>query len=289
MTHKKKKHHHNNEQLQQQQQQQQEQQTAPDLTLTHGYAYISLEGTFIDAIAQRHDSIPDHMIKNRINRDGSPKSHVTILHPKELKQALEAANIELPKKKHKSQALKKLIQWIIDHVGEPTSWSKGEGWPKDLGLAYVEKQEDDNNEATTSQAYFHVLHWPLGHKIRQMLHLEPAFFHVTVGFNPKDVHGLYKGPGTLVSLMDNSHRHKRFQQTEEKQTIIELTHLLKISSQYTKDKVFLNALANRCTCYQEVLDACSTEWTFVQQFITTSTQEDVDEACKKLEYLDTSE
>ncbi|KAG2217502.1 hypothetical protein INT45_012620 [Circinella minor] len=302
MTHKKKKHHHNSDQqqhhqpnldlpklpdhdqpiadqlqqlLQQQPQQQTlQQQTPPDLILTHGYAYLSLEGTFIDSIAQ-HDTIPNHMVENRIKRDGSSKSHVTILHPKELNQALEAANIELPKKKYKSQALKKLIQWIIDHVGEPSNWSKQEDWPKDLGLAYVEKQQDDDDDKTVkSKAYFHVLHWPFGHKIRQMLHLEPAFFHVTVGFDPKDVHGLYKGPGTLVSLMD--HRHNRFDYTQEEQTIIQLTYLLKLSPQYTKDEMFLNALVNQCTYYQNILDARSIKWRFIQQFITTSTQE-VDE------------
>ncbi|KAI9255166.1 hypothetical protein BDA99DRAFT_518056 [Phascolomyces articulosus] len=293
MTHKKKKQHEKNNKEQQEQQvtqddhhdnqpneqQQQEEEVVepkpqPLIELTHGYAYISLEGFYIDTIGYQRHGISPSLIQNRIQRDGHDHSHITLIHRKELKLAMEAANIEFPKKKRKAQAMKNLIQWIMERVGEPSQWKEYD-WPMDLGLAHVEKQEEEQQQKLTSKAYYRVLHWPLGQKIRALLNLEPAFFHVTIGFDPKDVHGIYKGPGTLLCLKEQQYpsplsHHIRFDEVQKEQQgmIHDLTRLLYIAPHYTKDMVFLNALANQCSCYREQLETCRIDWTFIQQHIT---------------------
>ncbi|SAM03811.1 hypothetical protein [Absidia glauca] len=47
-------------------------------------------------------------------------------------------------------------------------------------------------------SYFRVIHWPFGQKIRAHLGLPPTSFHITVGFDPKDVHHSPKGPDTIL-------------------------------------------------------------------------------------------
>ncbi|KAI8144344.1 hypothetical protein BJV82DRAFT_607072 [Fennellomyces sp. T-0311] len=212
-----------------------EEQEKPLLALGHGYTYIALEGTLIDAIGNQCQDVDAEFVANRHNRDGGSHSHMTLIHPKEITKAFEAAGIEVHKKR-KSRALRALIAWILDKVGEPSTWTD---LPIDLGRGHVRNEE--------SEAYYNVLHWSMGEHIRRQLGLEPAFFHVTIGFHPTDVHGLYKGPGTLLIL--------RQQRIERDQ----LVKLIQIAPLYTSDTVFIKALATHC-----VKGHLSIDWSLVQ-------------------------
>ncbi|KAI8099016.1 uncharacterized protein BX664DRAFT_320181 [Halteromyces radiatus] len=46
-------------------------------------------------------------------------------------------------------------------------------------------------------SYFRVIYWPFGQKLRQHFGLPPCHFHITIGFDPKDIH-THKGPNTLL-------------------------------------------------------------------------------------------
>ncbi|KAI9499076.1 hypothetical protein BDB00DRAFT_333205 [Zychaea mexicana] len=275
----------------------------PAITLTYGYAYISVKGAYINEIGRRNYGVPHHYVQNRWTRDGSDHSHLTLIPPQELKVALANAGITLPKKRQ-SRAIKALIQWITERVGDPATWNPND-WPVDLGLAFSNKQEKVVQEhegrgggassvskrIISSKAYYRVMHWPFGERIRQLLQLKPAFFHVTVGFDPTDVHGVYKGPGTLLSLDTSSsllyyhHTATQYGIDEEQVLVNELANLVKVACHYIKDILFLDALANRCLCYREQLDACAVNWKFILQYSSSLQLSEGDELCMYLCFI----
>lgn len=53
-------------------------------------------------------------------------------------------------------------------------------------------------ENEKSKTYFMVISWDTGNQIRRGLGLPPKDFHVTVGFDPTDIHDANKGLGSLV-------------------------------------------------------------------------------------------
>lgn len=122
-------------------------------------------------------------IQARVCRDGN-KAHVTVVSPPELRGWLDeytmkalAADPTLSKGKAKEAAKTSLKE----QVG---SWVVGNLYSRGLG-----KAKADGNEA-----YFMVLDWPEGRKLRESLGLDGdgQDFHVTVGFKGADVHGVRK-------------------------------------------------------------------------------------------------
>ncbi|CDH48533.1 predicted protein [Lichtheimia corymbifera JMRC:FSU:9682] len=217
--------------------------TDTPLALKAGYAYVSLEGTAIEAITHQEqpmDVIPAHFVQNRIERDGHPWHHVTIINPTELPRALEAIGIEYDKKK-KYHLVRALVDHILREFGDANLWDP----PEDLGLAYAEHND--------TKAYYHVLHWPFGHRIRDRLGLGPAFFHVTIGFDHKDVHGTYKGPGTLLCLS-----HPGFYQKHHFERLAELAPF------YNNDYDFIKALVKQGIATSNFRIAMSLGWTYLR-------------------------
>lgn len=213
------------------------------LALKAGYAYVSLEGTAIEAISQQEqpvDVIPPHYIQNRIRRDGHAWHHVTVINPRELPTALEAIGIEYDKKK-KYHLVRALVDYLLREFGDANLWEP----PEDLGLAYAEHDG--------TKAYYHVLHWPFGHRIRNRLGLGPAFFHVTIGFDDKDVHGTYKGPGTLLCLSHPSFYTKHHYE-----------RLAELAPSYNNDYDFIKALVKQGLATHNFRIAMSLGWTYLR-------------------------
>ncbi|KAI7878939.1 hypothetical protein K492DRAFT_179103 [Lichtheimia hyalospora FSU 10163] len=213
------------------------------LALKAGYAYVSLEGTAIEAISHQEQTmnvIPPHYIQNRVQRDGHSWHHVTIINPKELPRALEAIGIEYDKKK-KYHLVRALVDHLLREFGDANLWDP----PEDLGLAYAEHQD--------TKAYYHVLHWPFGHRIRERLGLGHAFFHVTIGFDHKDVHGTYKGPGTLLCLS-----HSNFYQKHHYERLADL------APYYNNDYDFIKALVKQGLATHNFRISMSLAWTYLR-------------------------
>ncbi|CEP15253.1 hypothetical protein [Parasitella parasitica] len=161
--------------------------------------YLSLRGEYINRIGSRKEHVVTvEFIENRLLRDGKDKGHhVTVINHLEINDRLPKTIVddngnEKPlsgKKKNKlfKEAQQKLLHSIIDRFGNPSKWEK----PVDLGLG--------STKAEDAKAYYRVIFWPFGQRIRHSVGLGMTDFHITVGFSPHDVHQ-YKGPGTLLCL-----------------------------------------------------------------------------------------
>ena len=116
----------------------------------------------------------DEMIAARKQRDGN-KAHITVAGPKDAKDAVaERAKKDGSSKGAAEKALKE----------ELASMRGGSFTVKGLGHA----------ESGGKEAYFVVIDWSEGEKIREQLGLDPRGqdFHITVGFKGGDVHGVPK-------------------------------------------------------------------------------------------------
>lgn len=122
-------------------------------------------------------------IDARRKRDGS-KAHVTVVGPPEARQVLEQfakeaieADPTISKGKAKDAAKARIKEMLAD-------WRVDSIRSRGLGKA----------EAGSNEAYFMVLDWPEGRKLREALGLDGdgQDFHVTVGFKGADVHGVRK-------------------------------------------------------------------------------------------------
>ncbi|KAI8376443.1 uncharacterized protein BYT42DRAFT_615179 [Radiomyces spectabilis] len=185
--------------------------------------YISVVGSYFDDLAfECQGSVPPIFLENRLKRDGD-HHHVTLINPVELGQVMEDLGYE-KKKKERMKNARLLLKDIETHF--PTN----DGWelPTDLGMGRI---VDKQNGACTM---YRVLCWPLGQEIRHHYGLKPCHFHITVGFNPTDIHQ-YKGPATLDILCGRA-TPKRHQ----------LKQLSSVTSYYSHDYRFLGALFRQC-------------------------------------------
>jgi hypothetical protein len=156
------------------------------------------------------------MSSNRIKRDGLQHHHLTFINPIELKAT--ASQLQITKK-----AASRIIEHIRTQHGSPQTWEP----PLDLGAGRI----FGNDNAVT---VFKVIHWPAGQVIRHSLGLGSTFLHVTLGFDPVDIHQ-YKGPGTLDVL--NARAPCSNQNIER---------LTSVHSHYLDDLIFLRKLALQC-------------------------------------------
>lgn len=202
------------------------------LVLRSVFSYIALEGPLIDEYGNRdRGRVPRRHLRNRLARDKKDRYHVTVINPQEITQAIAAIGLE-----DSAGNKKKKVKLLGKHINAEFVYGAVDGIPPpvDLGLAHVQTEAGH-------EAYYRVLHWPFGQQIRRSLGLPPTSFHITVGFDPTDVHGVYKGPGTLLSL-----KHKTC--TDE-----ELEHLARIAQDhYAEDRVFLKALLGQCVALERV-------------------------------------
>lgn len=193
------------------------------LTMEVVAQYISVGGSIIDQIGKEGTppNLPQKFINNRKERDKTEHFHITFANHLELKELFNEKQI--PKKKRYHE-LKKLVEELINVYGKPDTWEK----PIDLGLGYLK-------ENRTERSYFRVIYWPFGQKMRKHIGLNLTNFHITIGFNPKDIHS-YKGPATLEGLV------KRKNSISPKR----LPMLANIANDYTHDIEFLQHLLRLC-------------------------------------------
>lgn len=199
--------------------------------------YISIEGSLIQSIGQQstEQHVPAEYRRNKDERDsariskkekslrqqeGGQHFHMTFISPPELKQLVRTYPPLQDIESHKKKAT--LMSHIMEMMGDAQSWEL----PLDLGLGRARDQE--------SEAFFHVVYWPYGQGIRAKLGLTPTpFFHITVGFMPKDVHDVDKGLATLLILSGQG-------EDWELQRLVELAH------HFTQDWQFFSRLIQQC-------------------------------------------
>lgn len=111
------------------------------------------------------EEVPESAKENRLERDGE-NYHITILTKSEYQMDLE--KLEILKQKY--------------------DWSKF----AILGIGEVTRQE--------SRSFYHVVWYPVAQKVRELLNLPAKDFHITLGFEHSDIHGISKDLNTLISL-----------------------------------------------------------------------------------------
>lgn len=123
--------------------------------------------------AMREDA--DDLIRSREARDGR-HAHVTLCSPDELNAIrLEVGRGSIPEG----------IEGRLASIPMADDW-------RVLGIGHAERGGHE--------AYFVVLDWPGGREARRALGLDPhgKDFHITLGFDGADVHGVPKGRSSLV-------------------------------------------------------------------------------------------
>ena len=189
--------------------------------------YLSVHGPIIDSLGEKpHNRVSDLYRQCRIARDG-PGHHITFINHLEIASLPPPADVKDASSKQKKKIMLRSLRYYAERItsqfGEAALWRQ----PVDLGLGSA---EEDN-----ATSYFRVLHWPLGQHVRSKLNLPPTNFHITVGFEPRDVH-LYKGPGSLLCL--NNER--------EDCTMDTLELLTNYATYYFHDKQFIHKLYLTC-------------------------------------------
>jgi atypical dual specificity phosphatase len=154
--------------------------------------------------------VPAAFQRNRAKRDGD-QYHITVLSKDDVRASI--------KDRSYAAFFESIAPFAVD------DWV-------DLGLG---KAIDRN---TNDKAYYKVLHWPGGAAVRHLLQLPAIDFHITVGFNVHDVHGVCKDQSTLLynaaddtnatdSLdIDVTHLKKRVAACKEKQDFTSILHEL---------------------------------------------------------------
>lgn len=140
-----------------------------ELAVVHKQGYIALIGQWVERIAATAIcNIPDHAISNRKIRDGDA-FHITISKAKETTSRMR-----------QSSSLQQMNQLISNSPP-----------PINLGVGMVK------HENNSSRSWYCSISWAAGQQLRTMFELPPRDFHLTLGFDHKDVH-VHKGPSTLL-------------------------------------------------------------------------------------------
>lgn len=115
--------------------------------------------------------VPEHCQMNRRKRDGD-EYHITIINKMELK------SVDRPNFK--------------EYFGEKVKFTKIHTF--DMGVGILKSSDKQSKD----QTYFLLIHAPELDQIRLDLNLEPIDFHVTLGFDCKDIHA--EGKKTLETI-----------------------------------------------------------------------------------------
>ncbi|KAI8334825.1 hypothetical protein BC941DRAFT_472748 [Chlamydoabsidia padenii] len=215
-------------------------------------------------------NMPSSYHENRVTRDKSDHYHITFAHPRELAVYLSNKGIPKKEQySHLNTLVAELITIFGDPETDwelpvdlglgrleqqkedppPSNKNKTKGkQKKDSNGNNTDVTPNDTTNATTNSdkdatitdtaptttlytSYFRVIHWPFGQKVRAHLGLPPTSFHITVGFDPKDVHAP-KGPDTILlapSLQQDPNL---------------LTRWIASAVDYPDEKVFLQQLSH---------------------------------------------
>ncbi|KAG2487282.1 hypothetical protein HYH03_014123 [Edaphochlamys debaryana] len=148
--------------------------------LNGGESYVGLFGGAVEAVAQAamaSGAVPAHHAANRVKRDG-PSHHITLITPPEMHEL---------RKKH-GMSPERAFEGVVAQIG-----AAGGAWlPLGVGRADSRRSGDE--------ARYLVVAWPAGREARAAVGLAAREqpFHVTLGFDLQDVHGVPKGLSTLV-------------------------------------------------------------------------------------------
>jgi hypothetical protein len=182
--------------------------------------------------------MPEKYHLNRVARDNSERYHITFAHSKELVAHLADKGIPKKKQRqsHIRSMVNEVIAtfgepWTWekpldlglglleqqedekDRQQQPEKQKKEVKWKKKFGADQGDTSKDDGTVTATPVpaatatpvpttrhyvSYFRVIYWPFGQKIRAHLGLPATSFHITIGFDPKDVHHSPKGPDTIL-------------------------------------------------------------------------------------------
>ena len=140
--------------------------------------YLCLQGVSVDCAAAKYiEKVPPSWVAHRQKRDGS-HHHITILSRKEM----ETLAIQRNEKKVSKAFLTEIIESIEKHV--QNDW-------RVVGLGRVQEEENET--------LFLVLDWEsMNHwKTKIMNMKERSYFHITLGFQVKDIHGVPKDRTTI--------------------------------------------------------------------------------------------
>eukprot|EP01083_Nonionella_stella_P125120 378323_1 len=159
------------------------------LKVTHCQGWVMVKGAIIDAIAEesikiQNAQIPTHCIGNRKKRDGA-SFHLTLLTQTEVK-SITTTNAKSKK------------EITIDYIVSKAN--------KDLQLNHTTNHLHLFNmgigkaNAQKSTCYYAILLWPETLRFRRNVSLSNAQFHphITLGFNPHDIHKADKSLSTLL-------------------------------------------------------------------------------------------
>jgi len=147
---------------------------ADDLVFSRGV--FALCGPNVElAAAEASDRVPTRSREARVQRDG-PTHHITVLTKDDISRIVRDAPDTKIAQEELLETLSKTCfgDWV------------------DLGLGNAAKGKNE--------AFFKVIIWPSATAARQSLGLEPVDFHITVGFTNADVHGVNKGPSSLLKV-----------------------------------------------------------------------------------------
>lgn len=140
-----------------------------ELAVRHKAGYICLMGHWVERVAREAlPYVPEHALMKRKMRDGDP-FHITI-----------AKAMETTPQMRRSESLQEMYNIVRRNIP-----------PVNLGLGMVRHGENG------SRSWYCSISWAAGQQIRKMCNLPPKDFHLTLGFDHRDIH-VHKGPSTLL-------------------------------------------------------------------------------------------
>lgn len=129
----------------------------------------------------------DLLISNRIARDGE-ECHITILNSKDISEIIKS-RLEEKKAANPASTRKELEESIKTDILKESNEQFSPSF-NSLGLGRAEKDG--------SVCYYVIVNFPSGNDIRAIFGKGEKDFHITVGFDPKDIHDVGKGEDTKI-------------------------------------------------------------------------------------------
>jgi predicted kinase len=140
------------------------------LTIVHHHGAIALKGSYIDELGEKWSEtlqIHHRYVEPRLLRNASNNYHMTIVPKFEMENLLD-------------EHLNLLTSFVDTCNRSPESLTD----IFDIGGSYVTKG--------SNEVYFIVVYCPWANSLRSSIGLEPKDFHITLGFQPSDLHDIRK-------------------------------------------------------------------------------------------------